>query len=196
MTVAAVVLAAGASSRFGASKILAPFRGRPLLEHVLAAVREADVAETVVVLGSAEQEIEAMVDWGPERRVRNPAPERGLSSSLQVGLDALGPDVEAALVLLGDQPLVRPDVIRSLLAAPADPARPIVVPRYEDGSGPNPALLGRAAWPLADELRGDRGMGPVIAARPELVRWIDAPGANPDVDTPDDLAMLEGGTTT
>jgi molybdenum cofactor cytidylyltransferase len=197
MSVAALILAAGAASRFGGPKVTALLDGRPLLEHVLAAARAAGLDAIFVVLGAHADEIEAAVAWGNARRVRNPAPELGLASSLQVGLGALGPGVDAALVLLGDQPLVRPDVIRALVAAAgeraesADQARPIVAPRYADGSGPNPALLLRGAWPLAAELRGDRGMGPVIAARPELVRWIQAPGDNPDVDTPADLAALE-----
>jgi CTP:molybdopterin cytidylyltransferase MocA/SAM-dependent methyltransferase len=190
---AAVVLAAGAGSRFGSTKLLAPLEGRPILEHVLGSVAEAGLAETVVVLGHAADAIEAAVTWRGERIVRNPNPEAGLASSLQTGLAALGREIEAAVIVLGDQPLVRSEVIVALLAAEVPDGRAIVVARYAEGGGPNPALLLRAAWPLAGELIGDRGMGPLIAIRPELVVEIAVAGANPDIDTPADLALVAWG---
>lgn len=193
---AAVVLAAGAASRFGSPKLLARLEGRPLLQHVLDAVASAGLDEVVVVLGRAAGEIERAIAWRAERRVVNPHPEEGLSSSLRVGLAALGPDAEGALVLLGDQPRLRPEVIGRLLGAAAGPesaGRLIVVPRYTGGGGANPALLRRAAWPLADGLTGDRGMGPVIAAHPELVHEVPVVGENPDVDTREDLEALGSG---
>ena len=124
MRVAAVVLAAGAASRFGSPKSLARLDGRPILEHVLDAVREAGIGEVIVVLGHAADEIEEGIDWLDEQLVRNPDP-RHLSSSLQVGIAAVRghrpPPVHAAVIVLGDQPRTRPEVIRALLAA-AKPA--------------------------------------------------------------------------
>ena len=123
MRVAALVLAAGAASRFGSPKALAAFEGRPLLEHVLDAVRTAGIEDVVVVLGHAAQEIEDGIDWLAEQRVRNPDP-RLLSSSLQVGLAAvaeLDPPAAAVVIALGDQPRTRPEVIRALdLGRPDD----------------------------------------------------------------------------
>src|SRR6266508_2291660 len=86
---------------------------------------------------------------------------------------------------LGDRSLLA-HVIATLLAADVPSGRPIVVPHYRGGGGPNPALLMRAAWPLADDLNGDRGMGPLIAARPDLAVEVPVDGDNPDVDTPAD----------
>lgn len=186
--VGAVVLAAGAGSRFGAVKQLAGVGGRPLLERVLDAVASAGIDDVVVVLGAAAPEIERRVRWRSERRVVNPAPGRGLASSVRLGLAALGPDLTAALVLLGDQPLVRPDVIRALLEAAGAADRPIVVPRYEGDGARNPVLLGRAAFGLVDEMVGDRGLGPVLQAHEHMVREVPVGGGNPDVDTPEDLA--------
>lgn len=189
---AAIVLAAGRASRFGSPKALAPLDGRPLLGHVLDAVAGLGLASTVVVLGHAADEIERAIAWRGERRVRNPDPDRGLASSLRLGLAtvAADPAVEAAIVLLADQPRVRSDAIRAILAADLPPGRSIVVPRYTGGGGANPALVLRAAWPLADGLAGDRGFGPLIAAHPELVLEVPVASANPDVDTPADLAAL------
>jgi molybdenum cofactor cytidylyltransferase len=188
---AAVVLAAGASSRFGSPKTVAPLRGRPLLQHVLDAVAGVGVAEVVVVLGRDADEIERKMSWRSERRVRNPNPEAGLSSSLRVGLESVGPAHEAALILLGDQPLVRADVIERLLAGLVSPERPIVVPRYREGGGPNPLLILRAAWPLAGEAVYDRGLGPILRNHPDLVVEVEVDGSNPDIDTPEELAGIE-----
>lgn len=191
MRVAGLVLAAGLARRFGGRKMLARLDGEPLLAHVLRAARGASLAETVVVLGHDHAEVARAVDLAGVRTVINPEPERGLSSSLRLGLAALGADVEAALILLGDQPRIRIEVIDRLLTAEIPAGRLFVAPRYADGGGPNPVLLLRGAWPLAAKLEGDRGMGPLIAADPELVAEVPLPGFNPDVDTTEDLAELE-----
>ena len=194
MSVAGLVLAAGASTRFGSPKVLARLHGRPLLEHVLDAVRTAGIEQIVVVLGNFADEVEDGIDWLDEVRVRNPDP-RLLSGSLQVGLSAvddLDPPVRAAIVMLADQPRTRPDVIRALVAASRSSDRPIVVARYADGGGPNPILVRRDAFDLADEASGDRGLGPLLDERPELVLEVPVDGTNPDVDTLADLAALEG----
>lgn len=188
---AAVVLAAGASSRFGRPKALALLWGRPLLQHVLDVVASVGLAEVVVVLGHDADEIERNLRWRSERRVPNPDPDAGLSSSLRIGLESLSPTSQAALILLGDQPLLRAEVIERLLAAFTSTAQPVAVPRYRGGGGPNPVLIGRAAWSLARETRADRGLGPVLRNHPELVGEVDVEGSNPDIDTPEDLAAVE-----
>ena len=192
MNVAAIVLAAGASSRFGSPKALALLEGRPLLEHVLDAVRTAGIEEIVVVLGHAAQEIEDGIDWLSERRVRNPDP-RYLSGSLQIGLAAvleIEPPVKGVVVVLGDQPRTRPEVIRALIAAGRSGDRPVVIPHYADGGGANPVLLRSDGFGLVDEASGDRGLGPILASDPDLVLEVPVAGSNPDIDLPSDLAEL------
>jgi FkbM family methyltransferase len=188
--VTAVVLAAGAGSRFGGGKLLASLEGRPVLQHVLDALANAALRDVVVVLGDDADAVEATVEWRAERRVRNPDPARGLSSSVRVGLEALDADGDAALIVLGDQPRVSPEAIGAVLDAGPDGDRPIVVPTYEGDAGRNPVLLERVAFGLVGEAVGDRGLGPVIAAHPELVREVRVAGRNPDVDTREDLAAL------
>ena len=151
----------------------------------------AGIDDVVVVLGDDAIFIEASIDWRSERRAMNPHSARGLASSVRVGLDAVGPEAAAALLVLGDQPTVDPEVIRALLDVGPTETHPIVVPRYGGDGGRNPVLLGRAAFALADELSGDRGLGPVLEAHPDLVAEVDvAVAANPDVDTRDDLVAL------
>ncbi len=190
---AAVVLAAGSATRFGGGKLLATIAGRPILQHVLDAVADAGLTEIVVVLGDDAPAIESSIAWRAERRVRNPDPARGLSSSLAVGTAALDDAVGRAVIVLGDQPDLEPGVVRELLEAAATADRPIVVPRYEADRGRNPVVLGREAFPLVGEATGDRGLGPVLVAHAELVHEVPiAVAANPDIDTRADLvARLE-----
>ena len=203
---AAVVLAAGAGSRFSSTpgaKLLAELDGSPLLDHVLRAVRTFGPAVTIVVMGHGADALEGSLAWATELRVRNRAPERGLASSLRVGFDTLRArpeQVQGAFVVLGDQPRLRTEVMSSLAAAVGEArrtSRPIVVPRYAEDTtagSRNPVLLLRPAWPFVDSLSGDRGLGPLLAQRPDLILEVPVTGTNPDVDRPDDLAALaEGG---
>jgi molybdenum cofactor cytidylyltransferase len=193
MTTAAVVLAAGAGSRFGGAKLRALLGGRPLVAHVVDAARAAGLQPIVIVVPPTGELDD--LDLGDVRRVVNPSPAEGLSSSVRLGLRALelDTDVEAAAILPGDQPLVRAEVIRALLVAlDQSPATPFVAPRYAVDGAPNPIIARRSIWRLADELAGDRGFGPVLATHPELIRLVSVGGANPDVDTPADLDRLAG----
>jgi len=165
-----------------------------VLQYVLDRLAEARLDEVIVVLGDDADEVEQAIDWRRERRVRNPDPAGGLSSSVRIGIEALDGKVERALIVLGDQPKVSGEAIRALLEAPPDAARPVVVPVYPEHGGRNPVLLGRDAFGLVAETTGDRGLGPLIAAHPELVREVpvDVPDGNPDIDTRADLvAVLE-----
>jgi molybdenum cofactor cytidylyltransferase len=189
---AAVILAAGTASRFGGVKVLAPLHGRPLLQHVIDAVHEAGVAASVIVLGTAADRVRTEIQLrGDTQLVINPRPEDGLSGSVRLGLGALDDRFDRAVLLLGDQPVVRTDVIRALLAEAVRSERPIVVPRYDLGGGPNPVVIRRSAWPLAEGLAGDRGFGPVLRRHAEMVHVVPVKGENPDVDTQADLAALE-----
>jgi len=192
MKVLAVVLAAGAGRRFGSTKMIAPLAGRPLLQHVLDATAEAGLTDVVVVLGDEAAAIRGAVAWRAERIEVNLRPMDGLSSSLRIGLDAAAEDrtVDAVLVLLGDQPAVRPAVIAAVLAAAETTPQPIVRVRYADDDAPNPVLVRRAAWALAAGLSGDRGLGPALVQRPDLVAEVAVPGDNPDIDRPEDLARV------
>ncbi len=194
--VVAIVLAAGAGSRFGGRKLLAPIEGRPVLQHVLDRVAAAGIERVVVVLGADARELQAAITWRDEVRVVNPEPERGLSSSLRVGMAALprrrrgGP---ASCSATSHASRSRPS--RRSWRLGVDDERPIAVPVYADDRGRNPVLLGRAAFALVEAAEGDRGLGPVIAAHPELVREVPVPGAdaeagNPDVDTRADHVRL------
>lgn len=187
---AGIVLAAGLGRRFGGDKLAATLDGRTLLQRVIDAAAGGGLGPLIVVVSRARKG----VDWRGARLVVNDAPERGLARSLQLGVEALvatDGTAERAVVLLADQPLVAGEAIARLLAEPADADRPIVAARHADGHVGPPVMLERAAWPLARSLSGDAGMRQLFGARPELVRYVDVPGSNPDVDTPTDLVALE-----
>ena len=192
MKVTAIVLAAGSATRFGSPKLLADLDGRPVLMHVLDAAADAGLDDVVVVLGDDRQAMERVIAGRRLRVVVNARPVDGLSSSVQLGLReaAADPGAEAAILLLGDQPLVTAGTIRAVLGAADTSPSAYVHARYAHDGAPNPVLVRRAAWPDAEALEGDRGLGPMLAARPRDVLAVDVDGDNPDIDTPSDLARL------
>lgn len=199
---AGLVLAAGSGSRFGGGKVRALLDGLPLVAHVLDAVRAAGIGRLVLVLGRDALAVRAgllAVDARALDEVSvavNAAPERGLATSVRFGMAvaSAGPAPAGILVLLGDQPRVRADVIAALLdgTVSALSGTLAIVPQYADDGALNPVLLLPASWTLVAELDGDRGLGALLAARPERVVRVPVAGANPDVDTVADLAALEG----
>ena len=185
MTTAALVLAAGAGRRFGATKQLATLRGRPLLEHALAAV--ASVSPRVVVLGHAADEIQAGVDLHGATPVVCPGWEEGQAASLRCGLAALD-GADAVLVVLGDQPGLTVAAVEALVDDRGD--EDAVRATYAGVPG-HPVLLRRPLLARAGELRGDTGFRDLL--RDARVGAVEVGHlADPDdVDTPGDLGFAD-----
>jgi CTP:molybdopterin cytidylyltransferase MocA len=190
--VSAILLAAGSGSRFGGGKLLAPYRGRPLIEAPLANLADAPLDETVVVVGDDAERLRRVCEPYGVRVVENPDWRQGQSSSVRAGLLALGPEVGAAVVLLADQPLVGPGAVKRLVAAFEEGAE-VAVATY-GGRRRNPVLFSRTVWPLLEaELAGDEGARAVLRRHPDLVTDVpcDEVGDPADVDTAEDLRGLE-----
>jgi CTP:molybdopterin cytidylyltransferase MocA len=190
--ISAVLLAAGSGSRFGGRKLLAPYRGRPLIESSLANLAQAPVDETVVVVGDDAKTLRAVCEPFGVRVVDNPDWEQGQSTSVRAGLLALGPEVRAAVVLLADQPLVGAGAVERLVAAFEGGAR--VAAATYDAKRRNPVLFSRAVWPLLlEELSGDEGARAVLRRHPDLLTEVPCEGVGDpaDVDTAEDLRGLE-----
>jgi CTP:molybdopterin cytidylyltransferase MocA len=183
--VAALILAAGQSRRFGSAKQLARLEGRTLLEHVVARAAAAGLRPVLAVVPPWLDP--PSVAGEPPLLVANPHPERGLSHSLRLGLAALPSETDAAVILLGDQPTIEPGTIGAVLAARGD--RPVVA-AFAEGHAAPPVLLERSAFGLADGLEGDVGLRDLIAAHPDLVRRVPVAAHAPDLDRPEDLAAL------
>jgi len=185
--IGAIVLAAGLSRRFGGAKQLAVLSGRTLLEHAVDAARGAGL-DPVVAVVPIWLTRPAHMDEEWLRWVRNAHPEAGIGESLRIGLGALDGETEAAVILLGDQPLIDPRVIPALLSARGE--RPIVASEA-DGLLAPPLIIERAAFGLADGLVGEAGLRDTMRAHPDLVRPIHVERHAQDVDTTDDLTALD-----
>jgi molybdenum cofactor cytidylyltransferase len=179
MQTAAVILAAGASTRFGSPKQLAQIGDRTMLAWVIDVAREAGLAPIIAVVPPG---IAVPPDVVP---VVNTDPAAGLSRSLSLGVAAVPPDVDAAVILLGDQPTLSVDAVRTVVRA-AGGDRPVVAARADGRFGP-PVLLSRDAFGLAHEASGDEGLRTMLADHPELVTPVDVGEHAPDVDVPADL---------
>jgi molybdenum cofactor cytidylyltransferase len=188
--IAAVVLAAGLSRRMGQAKLLMKVGGRAIIRYVVESVLAGGVDSVWVVTGPDVEPIEAALAGLEVQIVVNPAPEEGQASSIRAGIAALPPSVEAALIALGDQPLLAPAIIPALLAARRTSPKLIVAPRYRDGQG-NPVVFKRDIFPELLCLTGDQGARPIIQKEPARVEWVDLDlPMPPDVDTPDDYAKI------
>jgi molybdenum cofactor cytidylyltransferase len=188
--IVAVVLAAGAASRFGSQKLLAPFHGAALIRRTVENVLASRVSETVVVLGRDGEGVRRALAGLPVRFVPNPDFRSGLSSSLRAGVEAVEPSTLAAIIVLGDQPGVTPAIIDQVIAEGQRSGRPIVVPEYAGARG-NPVMFDAAMFAELRTIEGDQGARAVIARDPARVATVCFPFDMPaDVDTPEDYARL------
>jgi CTP:molybdopterin cytidylyltransferase MocA len=180
MTVAAVILAAGASTRFGAPKAAARIGSRTLLQVVVDTATAAGLSPVIVVAPSALTVPESAM------AIRNDAPALGMSRSLQLGIAAVPADAEAAAILLVDQPTVSVDHLRGLDGWRG--GTPVVATRSDGVLGP-PVLIEREAFDLMTRASGDAGLRDLLRADPSLVTPVDH-DAVPDVDTAHDLERI------
>ncbi|HET9293629.1 MAG TPA: nucleotidyltransferase family protein [Gemmatimonadales bacterium] len=195
----ALLLAAGSGSRFGSHKLVAVWRGRPMIAHVITTINalrdRGAIAGALAVVRSGDDRVIDLARQAGFRLVLNSDPGEGLSHSLRLGLGALAmldPVPDGALVFLADQPAVPIAAAEDVLTAWNLAGGPVVRPRYEASPAEpgHPILLDRDVWGLADGLTGDHGLGAALARAPDLVTYVDVDGANPDVDTPADLTRL------
>jgi molybdenum cofactor cytidylyltransferase len=214
---AVIVLAAGRGARFGSTKQLTRFHGRPLVAHAVVAAHAAGAGRVVVVVGADAQRVATAARSGGEVVVvHNPDHAAGQSTSLAAGIGALlaedpeagrqgvlggqgghpatGTDdpraaVEVAVLVLADQPGIDPDTIRRVVAAlAAAPDRDAARARYTDGPG-HPVAFRRSVWPQLVTITGDRGARDLLETL--SVVEVEVAGAAPrDVDTPADLDGL------
>lgn len=192
MRIAAVIVAAGLSSRFdGGNKLLADLDGVPLIRHAAAAVAKARVVDAVLVVPPDHAAIIRAAGDGPWSIVINDDASAGLSSSIRVGVAALDPAVDGALIVLADMPFVTADLIERLRKTFAEhDGRSIVFPVTRDGRQSNPVLWPQALFPALLELSGDKGGKEVLATNMEIHApvMLDDDAAALDVDTAGDLA--------
>jgi CTP:molybdopterin cytidylyltransferase MocA len=196
VSVAAVVLAAGGSTRLGRPKQLVEHAGEPLVRRAARAAREAGADPVLVVLGAhADAVARALTGLDGVTTLVHADWARGMAGSLAAGVRAAlaaAPACDAILVTLADQPLVDAAALRRLLAA-FPGAHALAAAAYGDPPGAVlgvPAVFGRAHLDALLAVDGDAGAGGWLRRHRERVVAVPIPEATLDVDTADDLARL------
>ena len=190
LRVAAVVLAAGASSRLGRAKQLLTFGGKRLVRHVVDAAAAAACSPIVVVVGAQAGSVLEALAGSEAHAVENPEWREGIASSLRRGIFALPEQVDAAIVLLCDQPAVSPALLQALVATQRNTGKAIVACRWNDVVGP-PVLFLRERFPALLALSGDMGARSILGNAGDGVALVEFPDGDFDVDTPEDWARWQ-----
>ncbi len=182
--IAAIILAAGQSSRMGQHKLLLPLLGKALLVHVVDNTLAAGVEHVVVVAGYHADDVRALLANHPVRLVENPDYAQGQSTSLRAGITALAPETDAAIILLGDQPLVTPALLRNLIETWQRTSKPIVAPVYQGQRG-NPVLFARSLFAELLAVTGDQGGRAVLQRHGKEMAsvFVEDTDAAQDLDT-------------
>ena len=190
---AAIILAAGASRRYGEPKQLVRYRGETLLERSIRLARTAGARQVRVVLGyrgdvmqRALERNGVFVDCGST--VRNPRWRDGMGRSLACGIRALPPNARAALVCLSDQPKLEAEDLAKLVSVWRRDPRAAVASRYAGRLGA-PAIFPRSWFGILKSLTEDRGAQVLLASEGSVVS-VPMPNAGVDIDRPEDLSQL------
>jgi CTP:molybdopterin cytidylyltransferase MocA len=186
-----LVLAAGGSTRMGRPKQLAELNGRPLLDHVLAAVDAAPVDRVVVALGGAADAVLEQVDLGRAEPLVVAGWAAGMGHVLASTLAQAGDGWEAVVVLLGDQPLVPGGAVARVVEAWRAGAGPVVSAAYGGRPG-HPRLFDRSLLPDLLRLTGDTGARDLLATHPDRVHRVEVGdlGSDTDIDVEADLERV------
>ena len=188
--VAGIILAAGLGRRMGATKVLLPWQGQPLIRHLARVALASHLDQVLVVTGHRADDVAAALEGLPVHIVLNANYSSGLSSSVHVGIAALPKDASGALIMLADQPLLTTGVIDALIQAHWSTGAPVVAP-CADGRRGNPVLFARMLFPELLQISGDEGARSVIDAYRDELWCVDVDEAMfQDVDTPEAYSKL------
>ena len=191
----AIVLAGGASTRFGSPKQLVRIGGRPLLHTVVARAAEVTGNALIVVLGAGAGELAPLLRHSPGSVVVNPQWREGLASSIRAGVARLPAACAGAMLVLADQAAVTSDDLRRLAGTWRRRPQCITAALYAGTAGA-PAIFPRSAFTELAALRGDSGARSVLRRSADRVIRVPMPAAELDLDTPEDLLALEPARST
>jgi molybdenum cofactor cytidylyltransferase len=185
----AIVLAAGASTRFGSPKQLVRVEGRPILHTAVARAVEVAGQAVTVVLGANAAELAPLLRHTPASIIINRDWSEGMGSSIRAGVSRLPSSCDGALLMLADQPAVTADDLRRLVESWRRQPDYIVAAFYEATTGV-PAIFPRSMFSALSELRGDQGARALIHRNRDRVVRVPVASAAIDIDTPEDLLRL------
>lgn len=189
-SLAAIVLAAGASTRFGSAKQLVRVAGRPLLHTALAMAGEVAGTAVTVVLGARAAELAPLLRHSPASILINREWQEGMASSIRLGVSRLPVGCTAVLLMVVDQAAVTADDLKRLVSAWRRQPDYIAAARYGTTTGV-PAIFPRSMFADLQALRGDVGARVLLQRNPDRVVRVPMPSAAVDIDTPEDLLALE-----
>lgn len=193
--IAALILAAGRSTRYGGSnKLLAELDGIAIVRRVAQAVLASRARPVVVVTGHQQERVAEALKGLDVRLVHNPNYAKGLSTSLKTGIGALPAQVDGAVVCLGDMPRIEANHIDRLIAAFAPKEGRLIALPLHNGKRGNPVLFGSALFAEMMEAEGDTGARHIIGSHADEVAEVDlgTDAIFADVDTPEALERLQG----
>lgn len=185
-----LVLAAGASRRFGSPKQLVRLGGEPLLHRAVTRATEVAGHAVTVVLGAHAAQLAPLLRHSPAAVLINRHWEEGLASSLRAGVASLPGSAAGVLVTLADQAAVTAHDLLRLASAWRRQPEWIVAATYDSHTGV-PAIFPRSTFPAFAELRGDAGARGLFARYADRCLRLPMPHAAVDIDTPEDLLRLE-----
>ncbi|MBU8850180.1 MAG: nucleotidyltransferase family protein [Desulfobacterales bacterium] len=190
--ISGIILAAGSASRMGRTKQLLPLGDKTLLGRVIQNAGESALHEIIIVLGHCAEKIEQTIDLSGTKVVRNTAYSKGQSTSLIKGLEHVSSVCDAAIFLLGDQPLVTPAIINRLIDAFETSSAPIVIP-YCKGKRGNPVIIARPLFDRLKSLSADTGPRVLFDEFKKSILKVSIPDEAIlfDVDTMDDYKKLK-----
>ena len=187
---AVVLLAAGNSSRMGSPKQLLEYRHGPLIRHAAEVAIASGCARVIVVLGANAAEIRPALAGLPVDIVENPRWQEGMGASINAGIRAAeARGLGGAILTLGDQPLITPEILRNLILEHQCTGQPIVASQYARTVGV-PVYFAKEYFPHLLALAPEQGCKGVILKHREDARQINCPEAEADLDTPEDYAQL------
>ena len=183
--ITATILAAGLSRRMGKPKMALPWGETTVLGRVLQVLRAAGVDDLLVVTGAECEEVEDIYLGAGARSVHNPDYTSGeMLSSMKIGLRAMLPETQAALVVLGDQPGIQRSVVEAVIRSSNESGDSLVVPSYRHRRG-HPWLVGRAWWSELLEMPSTETPRDFLKRHASAIRYVDAGSASilEDIDT-------------
>ena len=183
----AIVLAAGESRRMGSPKMILPYEGMTIIEKVLENVLASDVEKVVTVLGSHKEEVLKVIEKYPVLHCYNSNYKNGMLTSVKCGFDFLPGDFRAAMVFLGDQPMVEASVINKMINLYNESGKGILVPVFENKRG-HPLLADKKYRDEIKNLDDPEGLKGLLRRHPDDLLEVDSenPSVIMDIDTRED----------
>ncbi len=190
-SIAAVVLAAGGSTRMGQPKLLLDWRGEPLIHWPVKAALDAGLSPVIVVTGAAAEAVERSLSGLEVKLVHNPDWKKGQSTSVRCGIEALPETTEAVIFLLGDQPQLPVSFLEKMVAAYRSNAQSfsIFISAFQGRRG-NPVLFDKSVFQELRSLEGDAGGRLIFSKHPLYLIPVEDPGMLLDIDSPEDYENL------